>query len=186
MINCTKCRQPLSGDVFSPVDLVECQTCGARLRVDAFPAMLTSRTTIKLDDSFVFDDEATCFFHPRKKAAVSCSSCGRFICRLCDVELDGQHLCPTCLDTGKRNHLINNLVNKRTLFDSLALYLALLPIIFVWPTIITAPMAIYVGIRYWKAPTSIVPRRKWRNWVAVGVASLQIIVWVMVLFKAID
>lgn len=181
MVNCTKCRQPLGAEAINPVGLVKCPTCGSWLRVDAFPALVPQRTSVNLNDSFVFDDEATCFFHPRKKAFVPCSSCGRFICRLCDVELDGQHLCPTCLDAGHRNHQFKNLENRRVLYDNMALYLAILPVLLVWPSILTAPLSIFVSLRYWKAPTSIIGRRKWRTWLAFSFGLIQIAAWTAVL-----
>ena len=67
------------------------------------------------------DGEASCFYHPAKKAVLPCESCGRFLCAVCDVEMNGQHLCPACLASGKKKGRLKQLENRRTLYDSLAL-----------------------------------------------------------------
>ena len=66
---------------------------------------------------------------------------------------------------------------ERTLFDSVALSLAVLPLLLFWVTIVTAPMALFVAVRYWQAPSSILPRTKIRMVVAIVVASLEIVAW---------
>jgi len=45
-------------------------------------------------------------------------------------------------------------------------------------SVITAPLAVYLSIRYWSRPLSIVPRWRWRFVVAIMVALAQIGVWV--------
>ena len=67
--------------------------------------------------------------------------------------------------------------NHRTLYDTIVLTLAIAPMLLVWATIITAPMAIFMAIRYWNAPTSIIPRTKVRSIVALIMGSLQTIGW---------
>jgi hypothetical protein len=147
--------------------------------VDAFPALLEKRDKRSLEDSFIYDNEAGCFYHPHKKAVVPCSACGRFLCKLCDLEIDNRHLCPNCLDKGRRTRKIKNLENHRNLYDSLALSLSILPLLFFWVTIITAPATLYVIVRYWKAPTTIVGRTKIRFIFAALFAVAQIAGWVM-------
>jgi hypothetical protein len=112
--------------------------------------------------------------------------CGRFLCALCAVELHGQHLCPNCLETGKEKGKLKSLENHRTLYDAIALRLAIYPMIlfFFWFfTIITAPIALFVAIRYWNAPSSIVPRTKIRSIAAIVLASLQILLWILWIFS---
>jgi len=103
--------------------------------------------------------QAACFYHPTKTAHVPCESCGRFICALCDVELHGQHLCPGCVESGRRKGSITSLERGRWLWDSIALWLAVLPVLFCfWLTVITAPAAIFLSIFGWRKPRSLVPR----------------------------
>ena len=116
------------------------------------------------------DEDASCFYHPRKKAVVPCAQCGRFLCALCDLELDGRHLCPGCVSAaraaGGRAALQNGLLlGNRTLHDKLALAVAALPLIPVfWLfTVLTAPTALVLAIRYWNEPRqSPLPRGRWR------------------------
>ena len=77
---------------------------------------------------------------------------------------------------------MDQLENRRELYDSRALALAWIPMLTVWFTLITAPMALYMAIRYWKAPGSIIPRRKWRFILAILIASMQILGWIAVFY----
>ena len=131
------------------------------------------------------EGEASCFYHPTKKAVLPCESCGRFLCAICDVELNGQHLCPGCLASGKKKGKLKQLENRRTLYDSLALAVAVYPMLLVWPSLVGAPIAIYIAIRHWKAPTSVIPRTRWRAVLAIIIALLQIGGWVA-MFVAIS
>ena len=147
--------------------------------VEVFPALFRP-PPITQADHVIVEGDASCFYHATKKAVMPCDHCGRFLCDLCNVEMNGQHLCSTCLETGKKKGRLVNLQNKRTLYDSMTLSLAILPII-AWPfTIITAPATIYMVMRYRKEPLSILRRSRFRFWLALVIASLQLAVWVIV------
>jgi hypothetical protein len=51
------------------------------------------------------------------------------------------------------------------------------PLIFFWFTIITAPVAIYLAIRHWNAPTSVTRSSKWRLVLALIIAIAQVVGW---------
>jgi hypothetical protein len=51
------------------------------------------------------------------------------------------------------------------------------PMITIYFTLITAPIALYLAIRHWKSPTSLVRRTKIRFILAMVLASLQILAW---------
>ncbi len=123
------------------------------------------------------EGEASCFYHPTKKAILPCESCGRFLCAICDVELNGQHICPSCLESGKKKGKLQQLENRRTRYDSIALAVAVFPAIMAWPSLLGAPIALYISIRYWKAPLSIVRRSRWRFVVAIILAIAEIGIW---------
>lgn len=161
--------------------LSACPACVGLLRADVFPAFYKSLPEGRPGEALQMDKEAGCFYHPGKKAVVPCSVCGRFVCALCDVALNGRHLCPACLEKGKTKGKIKNLENHRTCYDTIALLVATVPLLmffFPWFTIITAPLAIYLTVRHWKAPTSIIPRTKVRFILAAAIASLQIAGWI--------
>ena len=120
------------------------------------------------------DNEASCFFHPNKKAAVPCDICGRFLCSLCEIEFNGQHICSSCIESGKRKRKLTNLENRRVLHDNIALSLAIIPMIFVWPVIFTAPASIFISLRHWKSPASIIHRTKVRFIFAILLSSIQL------------
>ena len=125
---------------------------------------------------------SSCFYHEQKKAVLHCDGCGRFLCALCDVEFGGQHLCPNCLQAGKKNGKLTTLDSNRTLWDSAALVTCLVPLI-VWPlTIATAPIAIGLAITSFYKPGSLVPRTRLRAVLAIALALLQLLGWVYFLF----
>ena len=186
MLCCTKCNSPLPGQVVNSKSLSACPSCAGLLRADVFPALYKSFPKGQLGEALQMDKEAGCFYHPGKKAVVPCSVCGRFVCALCDVALNERHLCPVCLEKGKTKGKIKNLENQRTCYDTIALLLATVPLLiffFPWFTIITAPLAIYITLRHWKAPTSIIPRTKVRFILAVALASMQIAGWIFIISK---
>jgi hypothetical protein len=95
------------------------------------------------------------------------------------VEWGNRHLCPACLETGKKRGRIVNLDRHRVLYDSTALRVALFPMVTIWFTLVTAPLALYLAIRHWNSPTSIVRRTRIRFILAIGLSSLQIFAWTL-------
>src|SRR4051812_17942646 len=178
---CPKCKTPLREDMLNREQLAPCAACAAPLQVQIFPALFRPLQMGRSGESLVLENESSCFFHPQKKAVVHCEGCGRFLCGLCDCELHGQHFCPQCLETGKKKGKIKSIENERTLYDSIALGLAVAPLLLFYITFLTAPAALYVAIRYWKAPRSIVRRTNVRLVLAVILAGLQIVGWVVVI-----
>jgi hypothetical protein len=176
-LNCTKCRSPLTDALFNQGGALPCPACGAQLQIEVFPALFRPVATGRSAEAILIEGESSCFYHPQKKAVTPCDGCGRFLCALCDCELHGQHFCPACLDTGRKKGRIKQLENQRTLYDSVALGLAVLPMLFIYPTIITAPAVIYIVIRFWNLPRSIVHRSKARYVAALVIAFLQIAGW---------
>ncbi len=81
------------------------------------------------------------------------------------------------METGKKKGRIVNLDRHRVLYDSVALKVAVFPMITVWFTLVSAPIALYLAIRHWKSPTSLVRRTKIRFIFAMALAGLQILAW---------
>jgi hypothetical protein len=174
---CTKCQQPLPLFIFRKSDFRPCPSCGVKIWGIIFPAFTRGDSSSRSAQMLMDDTDASCFYHLQKKAEIACDYCGRFLCALCDIEMDGKHLCAPCIETGQQKGRIKTLESRRTLYDSVALSLSILPLLIFYLTIITAPIALYIAFRYWNAPTSILHRGKWRLIVAVLFASLEIVGW---------
>ncbi|MHC1725496.1 MAG: hypothetical protein AB9866_05700 [Syntrophobacteraceae bacterium] len=172
----------MSKGMFNTSLPVQCAGCGASLQAAVFPALFRGTGPVDLGDSLYAEDEASCFYHPEKRAAVLCEGCGRFLCSLCEIPMAGGKLCPACVESGRNQGRLTELVTKRTLYDQIALSLAIWPLLLMfYITFITAPMAIYVALRYWKAPTSILPRSRIRSIAALILALLQVGGWTGIL-----
>jgi hypothetical protein len=174
-IQCSRCENPFPAAVFNTDGFTVCPSCTSWIRLIAFPAALKPADQGKTGDLILVDGEAGCFYHPEKKAVLPCDACGRFLCALCDVEMGADHLCPLCIETGKKKGKLKNLENHRVRYDDLALALAIIPILFSCIVALTAPIAMYVAIRYWNAPGSILPRTKVRFVVAIVFAVVEIV-----------
>lgn len=160
VIPCPHCRQALPDANLTADTWANCPRCDTLARVEVFPALFRPAVTGRSAEAIVLDGEAGCFYHPEKKAEVSCAGCGRFLCALCDVELAGRHLCPGCLETGARKGQIVALEQRRTLYANLSLTLALVPLL-VWPlSFLTAPAVIVLVFYGARQPRSLV-RRYW-------------------------
>ena len=103
---CDHCRTVLPTAVVNTSEPVACPGCHAPLLARVFPAFSRAGTGGHASESVVSDEDASCFYHPRKKAVVPCVRCGRFLCALCDLEIDGQHLCPGCLSAAQEGNKI--------------------------------------------------------------------------------
>ena len=176
-LQCPKCQASLTEVYLNRPTLLPCLLCGAPLQVEVFPALFRRIAPGSAGEALVVENEASCFYHPQKKASRPCDACGRFLCALCDCELHGEHFCPACLESGKRKGKIKRLENERTLYDNIALALALFPLLIFYFTIITAPMSLFMAIRYWNAPRSIVHPTRLRLVLAIILASLQMVGW---------
>lgn len=179
IINCAKCDTRLPVEIINRPGFISCPGCGVPVKAHIFPALYRRIETVKTGEGLLTDNEAGCFFHPAKKAVIPCEICGRFLCSLCDIEFNDQHVCPSCLEAGKKKRKIRNLENNRALYDNIALSLSVIPLLFIWPTIITAPASIYFSIRHWKSPSSIIPRTKVRFILAGFFSIMQIAGWAM-------
>lgn len=180
-IPCTKCKAGISSELFLGNSTTTCVSCGSKMMAYLFPALSSNTLATQAPENLLTDSQAGCFFHPAKKAVIACGGCGRFLCGLCDLEWQDQHLCSNCLETGKKKGKIKNLETHRVLYDQISLSMAIAPIL-LWPvTCLTAPMTIYMAIRYWNAPTSLLPRTKYRFILAILIALLEIALWIWVL-----
>src|SRR5258706_14076605 len=184
VISCGECSWPVPVESWNREENVRCPGCGQQVRVLAFPAMAQMRTGA-LPEALSAETEASCFYHPESRAAIPCDECGRFLCRLCELEIDGRHLCPSCFQTGVETRKLENVETRRTMYDTMALALSTFPLLLFWPALVTAPAALFVVFRRWRAPGSLVPRTRIRFYLAAffalaEIVGIGVIVWAIV------
>lgn len=174
---CSQCSLVLPEELLKVNGPVACPACQAALQLAIFPGFFRPLTQGTLPERIVVEGEASCFYHPEKRAVVPCDGCGRFLCALCDVEFNKQHLCPTCFQTRRTDNQATELVNHRFLFDGAALVIAagmsiLFCLWFIW--IVTAPLAIFLAVYSFFKSGSIIPRSSLRAVLAIILALLQL------------
>ena len=175
---CPSCQQSLPGSYCNTRAPVTCPACDNEVLIEIFPSYFKNTATGQSAETIVEEGVSSCFYHEQKKAVVHCDGCGRFLCALCDVELNDRHYCPSCLEAGRKKGRMPQLENRRMLYDSAALMLVLIPVLF-WPVvIITAPIALYFALLSWRRPGSLVRRTRWRSYAAIGLALAEIAGWV--------
>lgn len=186
-IACHRCKTTLRVPDFPWEELPKCPSCGTRSGVLAFPALLRPPVAAATGDA-ALSDEAACFYHPGRKASIVCDACGRFLCELCDVELQGQHLCAGCLAEGRRKSKFKDLETQRMRYDVIAIQLALLPLVimpFIIFTAVTGPAAVFCAFRYWKKMEGVLGPVKIRMAVALLVGLGETGVWIFILSSAL-
>jgi hypothetical protein len=179
---CPKCSAPWPATAAELALLTACPACGKAARVTAFPALFrpAATTAAKPAEQVLSEGEASCFYHPAKRAVVPCGGCGRFLCALCDVKLGDRSLCPSCIEAGRTKGRLTELEPSRTLWDTSALVLAVVPLILCYPiSLLTAPAAVVVALVGRKKPSSVIPRGRWRLWTGLILAVLQILGWLV-------
>jgi transcription elongation factor Elf1 len=177
VIACPNCHTIQPVDVINTGTLIPCTTCGDPLRVDLFKAFLAPVEAGSAGSPVHLQGQAECFYHPGKQAVAPCAACGRLLCALCQVEFQGREYCLACMSAGRSARTMTTLEDQRVLYDSVALALAFWPMLFVFPTLVTAPAAIFVALRYWKRPLSILPRSRFRFLLALLLAGGQLVGW---------
>jgi hypothetical protein len=175
---CPGCHLPLAGSNFTAATLNRCPNCQRRILVEMFPALHRPLSAGVVGERILEEGVSSCFYHDQKKAVISCDGCGRFLCALCDVEFNRQHLCPPCLQTSQTKGKIPTLDSDRVLWDSAALVISVLPMVF------TPLLALGFAIFSFFRPSSLVSRTRIRAYLAIVLSLLQILFWVFVFSKA--
>lgn len=180
---CPHCSTPWPLALRELAALEHCPGCRRATTVEVFPALTRPPARGAGAETVMADGEAACFYHAEKRAVAPCAACGRFLCALCDMELNGDHLCPACLEAGRRKGRLAVLDSRRPLHDSAALTLAVVPALLCWPvTVFTAPAAIGLAVYGWNRPGSLIPRRRWRAGLAMVLGAVEFVVSVVVIY----
>lgn len=165
-VTCTRCFAPLPVSHLNRLTPAPCPACRASAVTYVFPAFFKTLAAGQAGETILTEGEAGCFYHPGKRAVRPCDQCGRFLCSLCDLDMQGRHLCPNCLSSPQQREGMPQLENRRALYDSAALTLALLSIFF-WPV---APVALGLAVYSFKQKSSLIPRTRARSWFALLIA----------------
>lgn len=158
---CPKCRKPLEPPGSEGPGALRCPQCRTAFQFEALPALFAGPRIGRPGEALVDAGEASCYFHPEKRATIACESCGRFLCALCDLEVDGRHICPSCFSAGRKKGTLGSLDQFRISWPGLAiLCVTVLPLGFYPFTPIFAACAlVFLGIGV-KKPGSITGRRR--------------------------
>jgi hypothetical protein len=184
LIQCPACKGTLLEGIFNHAELLPCPLCRTPVKVEVFPALFRPTRAGGTGEAILVEGESNCFFHAGREAVIPCQSCGRFLCSLCDCEVRGEHYCPSCLDSLQTKGKIKSLDNQRVRYDKIALALAVYPVVLVFTiyfTAITAPLSLFIAIKYWNAPFGIVQGSRIRLVVAIILALLQIGGWILLI-----
>ncbi|MBI5064496.1 MAG: hypothetical protein HZB87_13765 [Desulfatitalea sp.] len=179
MIACPNCHTIQSVEAVNTGRMAPCPQCRKALRIDVFNAFLRRDEPEAAILSAHAQGQAECFYHPGQLAVVPCAACGRLLCAVCRVELEGRSLCMACLQAGRDKQKITAMQNRHVRYDEIALALSVWGfLMMIFPSLVTAPAAIYFAVRHWRTPSPVLPKSRAQNIVAVLLAGVQIIGWI--------
>jgi uncharacterized integral membrane protein len=171
-MSCARCRREFPASPEELATLTACEGCANPVRVTLFPALGKTRADSALPETIVTEGESACFYHPEKRAVTPCDGCGRFLCALCDLDVNGQHLCPTCLESGTKKRRIETLERSRTRWDLIVGNLLLLCVLFFFAAPLIALVTLVIIVWFWQAPQSLVVNSRRRLVVHAVIALL--------------
>jgi len=182
MLWCTACQASLPPDVLAAPGPARCPRCDAWLEISIFPALFRPLAAGEAGQAVLSDQESACFYHPRKRAVVPCESCGRFLCALCDVNFNDRHTCVPCLESARGRGVFPGLETRRTRHDQIAMAMAIYPVLlFIYPSLVTAPVALFLSVRALRVPGSLVHGTRVRCVLAMLLATAEIVAWVLLI-----
>jgi len=178
---CPKCKMEFRIEPGTDHVEADCPNCSSFLAAYFFPPFFRAAPVGVAGAALVDHTEASCFYHTHKQAVGVCDGCGRLICALCSIDLGNDRFCPNCLSSGKKKGKLTTLENTRTRYDSIALSLAVLGLFLSCFSFIMAPASIYIAIRHWNSPGSLLGVSRTRFIIAIVVSILSLLFWVAIL-----
>jgi len=160
---CESCHMMLPPSIANRGEPARCPRCDTLFTVDVFPAAFRTADDTGGSDTLVDSEAASCFVHGDRKAVTSCTRCGKFLCRLCDVSLLGGHYCTGCLESLRNDPSGASVLTSGYLrWEVLALLLTLFCFLLSPFVFVLSPAALVFAILGWRAPRGPVghPRRR--------------------------
>lgn len=123
------------------------------------------------------EGDARCRFLPELKAETVCDSCGALLAEKAAAHWGKQVLCLPCVHRLRAAVTVDDaggLLGRLKIYDNLALLMVTLlaPL-----SLLTAPVALYLLIRYRRAPRGLVPRSAGRWWLALVLSLISLTLW---------
>ncbi len=172
-LQCPTCRARLN--VSRSVDRVEekCPVCSSQISMAVFPRFFREEPEM-INDRIASEDEAICSFHGELKAEKVCDECGCLMSLRASVNWGDRDYCLPCLYQLREEKKSASFVAQAKLHDNLALALVtwLAPFSF-----FTAPVALFLLLRYRKGSQTFAPRSPLRWWLALLLSSAWILLW---------
>ncbi|MCB1231569.1 MAG: hypothetical protein KDN19_14965 [Verrucomicrobiae bacterium] len=191
-VTCPKCLRDIEPPLDAGAHAVDatCLHCRTELVLETFPR-LTAADSLPLSSGLghhAQEGEAVCHFYPELQAETVCEECGCFLSRKAAVEWGERTLCMPCLHQLRETKSDDAFSAKRSLHDNVALAL----VVFLLPlSLFTGPLAIFQLIRHRRTPGSLIPRSRFRWWLALTVAIaatagwlILIILWIVMIIEA--
>jgi len=128
-------------------------------------------------DAIAADGDARCRFLPALKAQTVCDSCGALLSEKAAAHWGEKVFCLPCVQRLRDAGPVGEgggLLGRLKIYDNLALLLVTLlaPL-----SLLTAPVALYLLIRYRRAPRGLVPRSPGRWWMAMVLSLVSLTLW---------
>lgn len=200
LVKCSSCGGGIHTSLFHEGGTVSCPLCQRTLHAFLLPALYKPAVSAppSLPDDPPAPGEATCFYNPSRRATKCCDHCGVYVSEAWAAHWGTQTVCLKCLEELRSKNSDIRFESKRVLWDNIALSFAIGPwflmvacwvtLIFYWLsflililTVLTAPAAIFIALRYWQAPRSLVPRGRGRLVWAILLGVLQLLGWIAVI-----
>ncbi|MCX8157533.1 MAG: hypothetical protein N3J91_13990 [Verrucomicrobiae bacterium] len=171
-LSCPACQGRLTRAALTPGTPQPCPLCRAVIYAVLFPAADLPAPPLQTGEPLTSAEDAACFHHADRKAAAVCAECGRFLCRLCDLDLPEGHFCATCLERIRKAGTEPCFVTSRLIYKELSLTLALLA----WLGLFfLAPLAWVLAWRHRHDPGSLVHPRPWLVPAALTLSTLHML-----------
>ena len=176
IVRCSACDRALNLPQTVGAARVACTHCQTVTQAWIFPALYREKKS-RQAQHLLDEGHSSCMTHPTKQAVAVCDGCGKFLCSLCDIDWHSEHLCSTCIAHRKSDATKNDLRSEYVHYDRIVLVLAVASFFLYFLGVILAPIALYIGWRYWNEPWRPVPYRKWGMIAYITLAFLMLLIW---------